>query len=397
MKPTASKLHLFEQCAGVGALPAIRTVSTDDQTAGTGRHRFLERAAQVGRDEALSEIAADAPWRATVEGIDLSEIPTGGRYEVSYAYDCVVDEARELGQHLARDYQVSNGEVSGTADLILPPEGDRTRWTVIDFKGEEQVDPAGHNLQIGFFAVCLQILHGCDEVDVAICYVRRDGSLWWDRATLGCFEIAAQSWRLRAIHERLVASRALVEAGRVPDLTTGTHCQRCPSMSVCPAMTTLVRELVADPSAAGPAKNLPLLSDEAAGRAWVRVELLEDLVASMKASLRARAEIHGLPLPDGSTIMPCETTRRDVVLDKALPLLVERYGSQVDGLVKRSLTAEAVAKLARQTAAGKGQRAAVEALWSDLSAAGAVRTSRFVQLRPRKAGVVVEQVEGEQS
>ena len=78
MKPTASKLHLFEQCAGVGALPAVRTVSTDDQAAGTGRHRFLERAAQVGRDEALSEIAADAPWRATCEGIDLSEIPTGG-------------------------------------------------------------------------------------------------------------------------------------------------------------------------------------------------------------------------------------------------------------------------------------------------------------------------------
>lgn len=394
MKISASKLHLFEQCAGVGALPSVRTPSTDDQAAGTGRHRFLERAAQVGREDALAEIPADAPWRSTCEAIDLTEIPRGGQYEVSYAYNCEADTARVLGQHLARDYDTEPTEVCGTADLVLlGADG----WMVIDFKGEEQVDPAAQNLQLGFFAVCLARLYSLDSVQVAICYIRRDGSLWWDRATLSAWDLEAFADRMRALHGQVMTSRALVASGRTPDLTTGTHCQRCPSMAVCPAMTALVRELVADPSAAGPVKNLPLLSDEAAGRAWVRVELLEDLVASMKASLRARAEIHGLPLPDGSTIMPCETTRRDVVLDKALPLLTERYGAQVDGLVKRTLTAEAVAKLARQTAAGKGQRAAVEALWADLSAAGAVRTSRFVQLRPRKAGVVVEQVEGEQS
>jgi mono/diheme cytochrome c family protein len=58
--------------------------------------------------------------------------------------------------------------------------------------------------------------------------------------------------------------------------------------------------------------------------------------------------------------------------------------AQVDSLVERSLRTDAVAKLARQLAPGKGVKKVEDELWGQLAGAGAVRSSRFVQLRVRK-------------
>jgi hypothetical protein len=112
--------------------------------------------------------------------------------------------------------------------------------------------------------------------------------------------------------------------------------------------------------------------------------VLEELVAAMKASLRARAEVKGLPLPGGDQLVPVEVLRRSVVIEKALPILRERFGDQVDALVERSLSADAVGKLARQVAPGKGQKKAVEELWGALAEAGAMKRSTHTQLRVKK-------------
>lgn len=389
---TASKLELVERCPAAAALPAVWTESTDDQLAGTARHRFLERAPAIGRDAALAEV--DERWRAQCEALDTEGLPRGTA-ELALAYDVAADSARVLGQWIGRAYDTTPSEVSGTADLVCEPTSERPRWLVVDWKGDEEVERAASNLQLGFYALCVARHHGVDEVDVAVGYIGHTGSIRWDRATLGPFELEAVADRLRRVLAAVERARDLVAAGRTPDVATGLHCRRCPAMPSCPAMTTLVRELVpaADAQTADVVGGLVRLSDEQAGRAWVRVQVLEKLLGAMKASLRARAETRPLPLPDGSSLVPTEVQRRSLLLDKALPLLRERFGDQADAAVERSLSAEAVAGLARQVAPGKGQKKAVEELWGALDGAGAVRRSQHVQLRVRKPRAAGEDTE----
>jgi hypothetical protein len=384
---TASKLELLERCPSAGALPAVWTESTDDQRAGTARHRFVQRARELKRDEALAEIPADAPWRAQCEALDVASLPPGD-CELAYAYDVTTDTARCLGPWLDRAYVVSATEVSGTADLVCPPHGDQTRWLVIDFKGEEEVTPATQNLQLGFYALCVARVHGLDAVDVAIGYLGHGGGVRWDRASLDVFDLEAVATRVLSVYAAVEAARAAI-----PGYATGLHCRRCPALTLCPAQTQLVREMTrtvrddatnASEALVGVTETLAALSDADAGHAWVRVQVLEELVAAMKSSLRARAEVKGLPLPSGDQLVPVEVLRRSVVIEKALPILRERFGDQVDALVERSLSADAVGKLARQVAPGKGQKKAVEELWGALAEAGAMKRSTHTQLRVKK-------------
>lgn len=393
MNPTASKLALLERCAPAAALPAVWTDATDDMRAGTARHRFIQRAREVGREEALAEVPADAPWRAQCEALDLDELPRGD-HEIAYAYDVATDTARCLGPWLDRAYEVSATEISGTADLIAPPTAEHPRWLVIDFKGEEEVEPAGVNLQLGLFALCLARLHGVDEVDVAIGYLGHGAArgIRWDRATLGPFDLEAVAARLAGIAGAITAARAVVAAGGTPDVTMGLHCRRCPALLCCPAQAAAARALLAAP----PANDaLAQASAEEAGAAWVQVKVFGELVDRMRAVLAARAEVAGLPLPDGTRLVPVEVLRRSLVLDKAEPVLRAKFGDQVDSFIERSLSNEIVTKLARQLApGGKGIKRATEDLWGALGAAGAVKRSTHTQLRVKAAKGGAEAEEG---
>ena len=382
---TASKLGLIERCPAAAALPAVWGESTDDQLAGTARHRYLERAPLLGRDAALVEV--DARWRAQCEGIDVSEVPVGTA-ELAYAYDVAADTARFLGQWIGRAYEVGPAEISGTADLVCEPTAERPRWLVVDWKGDEEVEPAAVNIQLGFYALCVARVHGLDEVDVAIGNIGHDGTIRWDRATLGPFEIEAVASRVREAYARVAAARAIVAAGDAPDVSTGMHCRRCSAMAACPGMTRLAREMVTGIEARTVADEVSAvvqLTDEQAGTVWVRMKLARKLIEAVEGSLRARAEVRGLPLPDGTRLVATETTRRTVVLEKALPLLTERFGPQAEAAVERSLSIEAVTRLARQLAPGKGQKKAVSALLDELRVLGGVRESKFTQLRVKAA------------
>ena len=120
------------------------------------------------------------------------------------------------------------------------------------------------------------------------------------------------------------------------------------------------------------------------GRAWALSKALEEQVERVRAVLRERALVRGLQLPDGERLVPVETATRTLVFARAEAALRARFGDQVDAFIERSLTNEAVTKLAKQLAAGKGQKKALDGLWSELEGAGAVKRGAFVQLRVKK-------------
>ena len=397
---TASGLRLAALCAAAYALPADDAESTDAQAAGTGRHAYLDALAvayrgdaDAARATALATVPADAAHRATCESIDVAELLalTGadvGTVEVGVQLDWD-PWADDGGEHVSaaqhRAYRTDPSRIYGTADwIVTAPDGS---VVVIDFKGSERNEPAAQHAQLAFYARALARARGLATIGVALVYVHEDGALYADRAHLDEWDLAAHAAKLLDTWVRVTAARAEVDAGRPVGTATGGHCARCPALRVCPAMVTLVRAAVAD-STLTPAEitsKLARMSDEDAGAAWERLKMIEAAVAVFKASLTARAGLRGLPLPDGSHLMPVETTRRTVDVEKALPVLRARFGDQADAAVERSLSIGDVERMARQLAPGKGQRKAVEAVVAELAAAGAVRESRFVQLRVRKA------------
>jgi len=397
---TASGLRLAALCAAAYALPADDAESTDAQAAGTGRHAYLDALAvayrgdaDAARATALATVPADALHRATCEAIDVAELLelTGadvGTVEtgVQLDWDPWADDGGEhvsAAQH--RAYRTDPSRIYGTADwIVTAPDGS---VVVIDFKGSERNDPAREHAQLAFYALAVARARGLATIGVALVYVHEDGALYADRAHLDEWDLSAHAARLLDTWVRVTAARAEVDAGRPVGTATGGHCARCPALRVCPAQVTLVRALASEAaqSVEDIAGGLARLSDADAGRAWERLQQAEAALKTIRASLTVRAGLRGLPLPDGSHLMPVDSQRRTVDVEKALPVLRARFGDQADAAVERSLSIGDVERLARQLAPGKGQKRAVEAVVAELAAAGAVKTSSFVQLRVRKA------------
>ena len=408
---TASGLERADRCPASFALPAVEDRETDAMRAGTGRHAYLDAVAahlpsDAARELALATVHADAPWREQCEAIDLAELLTStgadtGRIEtgLSHAWDPVSDTAVALDVATHRAYADAAG-IPGTLDWLVTSTSGRVR--VVDFKGSQPTTRAADNGQLALYALQVARARGLSEVDVQLVYLAEDGSVRTDEATLDAWDLDAAAARLRATWQRVQDAREALSVGGAPRMRVGDHCGDCPALRVCPAMTALVRELTVsaphtaaseaevDAWKARAAASLAQLSDEAAGEAWVRVELLDDLVSAMRASLKARAERAGLPLPDGSRLVPVESRRRTVDVALALPVLRARFGAQADAAVEQSLSIAAVEKLARQLAPGRGQKKAVEGVVEELRAARAVRESTFVQLRVRKAKASAE-------
>lgn len=396
---TASGLGLALACAASHALPAVEDLETDAMRAGTGRHAFLDAlvaaletaratgaSAASARAAALATVPADAPWRATCEGVDvevllgLTEaregIVTVGARHTWWPADDTADIEAASAAH--RDYRDDAGAIYGTSDwLVESPAGG---WTVIDFKGSFRNAPAAQHPQVAFYALSLARAYELASVDVALVYVDEDGSLTRDAATLGPWELDAWASRFGELHARVAAARASApgDFARV-----GDHCANCPALRVCPAQVALARELVAAPPSP---EAFPSLSDDDAGAAWQRIALFEELLARAKEAVRLRALRKGLPLPDGRWLVPVESTRRTLEVDRALPVLRGLVGDRAEALVERSLPASAVDGVAREIAAAGGEkvRAVTERVWAQLKDARAAKESTYVQLRPKK-------------
>lgn len=365
MLPTASQLDRALNCPASCALPQARTQS-EAADFGTGVHRFLERAASIGHDEALAEIPADAPHRDLCEQLPLDELPSGGAREVSVAYSLTTGKARILGK--ARNYSdVAEDEICGTVDLW----GTRGRTGIVkDWKSGRYVGPPASAAQLLFFALVLMALFDLDDVEVAFVYLRDDGTYFEDKATVDAFDLAAFADRLRALPRRIAAAQVKVGMGEVPDVSNGPWCRYCPAAPSCPAKTALARsfggELVTIRD------RVAALAPAEAGQVYARALEYRDLVDEVIAGLKDVARVTPLDLPDGRVLQ--ETMIKvptKVDAEVAETVLSELHGAEAAHeavAVEKSTTLKAIEDMLRKRAApGKlagMKRATVEAIRS---------------------------------
>lgn len=365
---TPSSHDRIAACPASEVLPQIKEEASEDASRGTIIHAFLDDCAKHGRDEALARAPDD--FKLVCAAIDIDRLPIGKafRSEVAFAYDYVKGTARELPVRNRQYVGLAPTEIPGTCDVVAELDAD-TAYAG-DYKTGHR-PPKPDSMQMRDYALFAARALGKSQAVTEIVHVREDGTVWRERAEFDAFDLA--------IHEQQIRDTLDAVAKADPSkVTTGEHCRYCPAFKTCPATLALSRQL------AGGGLEIPPLTKETAALALERAKAAKKVIAAVEAEIKAFAEREAIPLQNGKTYGPRPWSTREVVVEHALPVLVEKFGAEaVDRALPRKATVSAVEKLAKEAAIAAGEKAApaVRALMADLEKVGAIRVEETMQVR----------------
>jgi hypothetical protein len=297
---SGSGMARAKHCPPAYALPVVEEPPSQECSDGTHGHRFLQRIAQGAHvDQALYE--APDHLRKYFATLDLSKVPRG-EPEVAFAYDVATGQARFLNHRGHRNYEVSDTEIPGTADLVVWPIDDKS-LKVIDWKFPSfDHDVEGSWPQMEFYALPLSILCGVHRAELLLGIVNEDGSIGFHERRLDWEDLARVSNETHSTHERVMFARADRELHEqthqgpwLPDVVTGAHCQYCKAFPHCPGKRAAV---------AGFLGTVPeVLGPEEAGRAYLASKAAERLGKAVHGVVRNLLEQHdSLPTGDGQVV-----------------------------------------------------------------------------------------------
>jgi hypothetical protein len=247
---TGSQLDRIARCPPSGALPQVIDLGDDDEddrSQGTIRHRFLQRASEVGREAALEEV--DEEWRANCADIDLAKIADQLKlsHEVPIAYNWAADTARLLYPVAPRVYEIDPScEVAMTTDIV--GEGNRHVY-IGDYKGPHAwlPDPA-LSYQLGAAAVAFSRLFKARRATLEYIRIRDDGTPVKFKGELDMFGLDDVAEKISKMMGGLPALRSSIDSGIIPDVFEGPWCRYCHSKQHCPGKTALVRSVLGNPT-----------------------------------------------------------------------------------------------------------------------------------------------------
>jgi len=331
---TASKLEQAAACPASSALPQAAQGKNEYSEAGDAKHFYLSKVAELGSEAALALVPAE--HRDICAVIDLEQLPLGKGWEteVAFALDLASGRARRLGAHIGRDYQVSGEEVPGTADVVSSAEQARGAGLVevYDYKGAfAPVPPAARNWQLRFLAAAAARTYGVARARVGIIRLREDGSTWRDEVELDALDLDLVLADLRRVVGRVREARALVEAGRTPDVHRGDHCRSCPAFASCPANGRLLAVMATRPvSVAEELKDR--LTPATARLAFEQFKRAESVLHAVREALFAYAAENPIELEDGQVFGP-HTVGRDQLDGRVVHQVLEaRFGRELADL-----------------------------------------------------------------
>jgi PD-(D/E)XK nuclease superfamily len=324
--PGPSSLGRIAACITSEALSHSRSSSIWAE-AGDAVHAFLADCVNLGRAEALA--LALPEYREGLEAIPLDRLPPlepqAYAAEVSYAFNLVTGEARELGRGLGRDEAralAKDGEMVGTADLVgLTADS----VIVYDWKsGRGHVDRAEVNWQAKTYAVMAAKTHDKRAAIVFLTRVLDDGTVWHDGAQMDSMDLDVHEGAVRSLMDR----RAWVQTVPVderPPLHEGLHCKYCPALPFCPAKVSLLQATLENDGSLLQASTVEL-TPERATRAWNKIEAAEKLLERLKAIVKDYARHHPFRTREGYVVDERQETREEIVGVKAKPVLEAAFG-----------------------------------------------------------------------
>jgi hypothetical protein len=364
MKPTGSKIHRVWKCPASAVLPqSYRDDSKHEPARQRGQHihHFLERVKTVGRAVALTEAPADL--LPLLEALDLENLPVHLACEVAFAWNWREGTARELGRGEALprtmdgavDYDAlgidwsceipctldvigveRRSQAAGAAGEIHPDRG-----YVGDYKSGHSKYPApdmfGQTLLGG---LCVRSVFGCDDVVLELIFVHDNGGHHTARRTVGEWELDSFERELRGAMQAIEdfwrdrPDPLPVSMELVP--VEGPWCEFCDAYKNCSAKLQLVKsipdELASfgikpDPETGALTLSTGGLTVVNAGRAWMAMERIEDVIARAKEEICSLGAYEEIPLPDGRVIGRLVTEKRAITGKIGAEVLEKTYGA----------------------------------------------------------------------
>ena len=378
---SASKLPRAEVCPASFALPAQHEPGGRYADDGTAIHAQLHAAAH----------GKDAPeWMRRMYA-ELTEGATQIFAERCYAWSPSTGQGRDLGTH-DRDYSgLRDGEIAGTADLVIVKNGE---VQVIDYKSGffgGSVDSP----QLSMLALAVRDALQCADVSVVIVKIDAEQKDWYPKhKTLDALDLAEEATRLRRIVKRVDEARGLVQLGRTPDVRVSDDgCRYCPCKAACPAKTGAIATVASLAGLAAPTASIPVTAENA-GAVWMAIDAMEAVLAKAREQVKELARSGPVPLPDGRELWAVEEARESVSdVDAAAAVLAERYGEEAVTEcveVKRTVSKGALEAVAKKRAAPKQGAKDAKALIENLRARGALKSSSYLKYtaKERKVGLL---------
>ena len=323
---SASGLERALACTASLVLPRTHT-SSEPARRGTVIHQFIEMAKEYGREKAIEFVQATHPdYLEACEPIDLDALPLELAHEVAFAYDCATGKARELGRGSGYDYRsakLSPTEIPGTADVVGVTDDS---VLVEDYKTGYVKIPAD-SMQNRFLALCAMRVYDKPNAVVAIRQRRDDETFGRVAAELDEFDADELAEKLSGFHARHAAVKAVVEAGRAPNVYEGDHCRYCPAFHSCPAKTALA---VTIGSGAAIEAITEQLTPVVAASVWLQIKALREVANRVERHIYAMAKEEPIDLGNGTTLGEKEK-RGNESLDGTVvyAVMAERHGEKV--------------------------------------------------------------------
>jgi hypothetical protein len=371
---SASVAERVYQCPASAVLPQAPSEVGEAAERGTAIHSYMEALA-VGVDRAQALERVPAQWRSTCE--PLPSPPAGARPEVSYAIHCETGLARELGERIGRAYELRPGEVAGTADVVKPSAG---HVLVQDYKtGRSEMPPAVVNRQLAFLAYAAATSYGASYATVQLVHIDESGGVRIDSADMDALDLVSAQVMVREIGRAVERARAVVDAGRTPDVRTGSHCRYCPARLSCPARVSLIRAVTSEDIQA---RFGELLTGGQEEQALSLCEAAEQVVADLRAQLVLRATTDPIRLSDGRVYGPLETERESVKGEVAWSVLRDLHGEDVARAGVEVSASKSSIERALKRIAKRGELAGLKrGVLAAVEAAGGIEVRRSTAVR----------------
>lgn len=387
MKVTGSKLPLIMACPASAALPVIDEPPGEPAIRGSVIHRFVELAANVGRDEALALAPED--MRQFLRALDLEALPIDLMPEAAFALDWRNRSARFLGSGIDRNYgEMGPTEIGLTTDvygvsddavLVEDYKTGHTRYGNPETFGQ---------LLAGALAACY--VTGRDEARVGLLYIDSNGDSYPVRGRVDGWTLDQFAHDLEVAMEGVGEARARLAAGVMPDVHPGEHCDGlyCPAFRACPAQSALVRHM---PEHLAEIQRPGYMAPERLAKTWKQIQVIRDVIGKIETEIRALSLRDPIELGDGWWLGPKELTRETLDAATAQPVIAGILGDVAAAnavtleVTKAAIEREAKAWRDVQILAGKKPRQVamtskdgdgiLDRIYAEITARGGTKTT----------------------
>ncbi len=395
--PTFSALNRAQACRASAVLPGADSIS-EHATSGTNVHRFLQRTNEVGRDQALLEVADDD--RALCEALDTASLPTDPKAfapEVALVYDAVTGKARELGRGLERNYGAPGPtDFVGTVDIaaLMGDDGAFVGDWKKGWSHGRTTPPPARNLQLkaGLVAACRAWDRRRGKVEMIRIF--DDGDAYRASAAFSPAEVDAAEGELVMLASRIMLDRTTYDSGREVPAVTGPHCTYCPSFAWCPANLALARELGLAPQEFRD-RSVALITPANAPQVYERVKQARAVLDEVEAAIQTYARQTPIDLGDGVVYGVRPEERRAIDGHLAEPALAEVLGDAAKTAIEPEVTIASVKRAVKKYLAARpkenvrGAAAELEKRALEvLKARGALKVTqagKLIEHKPRAA------------